>query len=120
MGTIKRKATGTESLKLEDCPCCGGDIEVGHCGYSQFNPGWAKCNDDCGREWSFDIVDGEWDAGKKWNKRAKEINRKLKLLSILKVDVKHTTSRDFEREDLEDEAKEMLYGFENLVIGAKE
>ena len=46
MATISRP--GTETLRLEDCPCCGGDVSVSDCGYSSFNPGTAKCSGECG------------------------------------------------------------------------
>jgi len=120
MGTIQRKATGTETLSIANCPCCGGDVSVGDCGYSSFNPGWAKCSGNCKREWKFESVDDEWDAGKRWNELAGEIRRRLRAFALVKVDRKLSVSRDFAREDLEDEAQRLLGELEASIIGASE
>ncbi len=119
MSEIKRPSAGTETLTLSDCPCCGGDISVGDCGYSSFNVGWAKCDGDCTREWTFNYVKDKWDCGEKWNKRAAEIQRKLLAASLLRVDSKLMPTRNFKREELEQEAKELLKEIENQIIGAE-
>ena len=118
MPQIQRQATGMESLAIAPCPCCGGEIEVMDCGYSSFNPGTAKCLGACSRKWSFSSVGNQWDCGLKWNERAKVIRRKLLLLSMLKVDRKLSISRDFSREELEEDAELLRRDFEVLIIGA--
>jgi hypothetical protein len=119
VGVIERQATGKQTMAIADCPCCGGEISVSDCGYSTFNPGTAKCKGDCKRTWSFSQVEDKWDCGLRWNQRAAEIRRKLKLLSLLGV--KRTgvsVSRDYHQEELEEEAEKLLKSFEESVIGA--
>ena len=120
MATIERKAAGKETLELATCPCCSGDVTVGDCGYSIFNAGWAKCGGKCKREWKFETVYDEWDAGKKWNTLAGAIKKRLQAFGLLKGDRKLSISRDFSREDLEDEAAKLLKSFEATVIGASQ
>lgn len=110
---------GTETLTLAKCPCCGGEVDVWDCGYSSFNPGHAKCEGECQRKWKLGNVDSRWDAGEAWNRKAKTLSKRLKAFSLLKVDAKTAISRDYAREDLEDEARRLLSELEAVVIGAK-
>lgn len=119
MGIIKRQKTGTETLVLNDCPCCGGDIIAGDCGYSSFNPGWAACQGECKREWSLGYVLDAWSAGQAWNQKARTIVYQLKAASLLKVRKKLSISRDFHGEGLEEEAQELLKKLNELIIDAK-
>ena len=50
--------------------------------------------------------------------RATEIEQKLDIFALLKVDRKITASRDFNREDLENKAKKLLQTLEDSLIGA--
>jgi hypothetical protein len=119
VGVIERPATGKQTMAIADCPCCGGEIAVSDCGYSTFNPGTAKCTGDCKRTWGFSQVEDKWDCGLQWNRRATEIRRKLKLLSLLGVKRRGVSiSRDYALEDLEAEAELLLKSFEESVIGA--
>lgn len=106
MGKITRPATGEESLQIEDCPCCGGEISVGDCGYSSFNPGWAECKGKCKRRWSFSCVSDKWEVGERWNKKAVAIRKKLSILSRTKFDAS------------DPDAVKMREDFETQVIGA--
>lgn len=118
MGKIERKATGIETLHLAKCPCCGGEVAVGDCGYSSFNPGWAECGK-CNRKWSFGIVDDQWAAGERWNELASTIRKKLALMAIIVVKTNAgSVGRNFDAEDREDEAKKLLKELEAYVIGA--
>lgn len=120
MAQLSRQATGFETLDLQKCPCCGGEVLVDDCGYSSFNPGWAQCNG-CKRKWSFECVEDAWDAGKRWNELAKVIQHKLKVLSWLGVKASTSIiSRDFAAEKLQEEAAALLKEFEVSVIGADE
>lgn len=114
--TIERP--GTEKLTISDCPCCGGNVEVVDCGYSSFNPGHAQCFGVCAREWSLGYVDDRWDAGERWNKRAREIQTNLRFFAMVKVEQSHGISRDFAEEDAADEARKLLKKFEETLIGA--
>jgi hypothetical protein len=118
MRKLTRPATGEEVLQISDCPCCGGEIVVGDCGYSTFNPGWAECKR-CKRKWSFECVDDSWDAGKRWNEKARVMRRELFLLSCLQVkNSGPTISRNFNDEEIEREAKKMLKRLKEIVIDA--
>ena len=117
MEKIERQAKGVETLTIAKCPCCNGEINVGDCGYSTFNPGWAECLK-CKRKWSFNSVNDLWHAGETWNKLAVTIRKKLRILSIITVKSNFSPSRDYDYEDLEDEAKLLLEEFKELVIGA--
>lgn len=117
MGRLTRPATGEEVLQIDDCPCCGGQVGVGDCGYSTFNPGWAECKK-CKRKWSFSCVDDSWAVGLLWNKTAKRIKERLVLLSTIRVDKKTSTSRCFATEVLEESAEELRKELEEYVIGA--
>lgn len=118
MATITRKATGEESLTLEQCPCCGGEVKVRDCGYTTFNPADVKCQGECKREWKFSDVDDQWDAGLRWNKLAASIKRRLYVFSLLKVDRRLTPSRNYHQEDLEKEAESLRMELESVIIGA--
>ena len=118
MGVVTRKATGEEILQLENCPCCGGSIEVVDCGYSSFNPGYAQCEGECGRRWDFESVDDRWDLGVKWNERAKKIRRDLHAFSLLQLKSSLSITRNFDEEALRDEARAILKRAENMVIEA--
>jgi len=107
MSEITRQATGTETLQIERCPNCTGDVNVRDCGYSSFNPGVAECQT-CRIKWELGCVDDEWDAGLKWNKLCKNIKTKLKLLDRVKVESKFSISRDFYEEEKDDSARELL------------
>ncbi len=118
MNKIERRATGVETLTLTACPCCGGDVNAGDYGYSSFNPGDAECSGECKRKWELGYVNDKWDAGKRWNQLAKDIQRKMCAFSLLKVDQELSTSRDFAREELKEEALRLLKTLEAVVIGA--
>lgn len=119
MADIKRKAVGEETLRITDCPCCGGSIEIGDCGYTTFNPGWAKCEGECKREWKFSCVDNRWDAGQRWNSLAKKITRKLLVFSLLSVTKYEGTSRDFDLEEMESQAATMLNELKQSIMGGR-
>lgn len=110
---------GTEILRIANCPCCGGDVSVSDCGYSTFNPGSAKCCGECKRKWNLGGVDDRWDAGLKWNKKAARIKQRLAAFRLVKVDRKMSV-RDFAREALEKEAKQLICEMESSIIGAEE
>lgn len=119
MGSIERQSTGKQTMAVADCPCCGGSVEVQDCGYTSFNPGVAKCAGRCKRQWSFSSVEDQWDCGVQWNKLAADICQKLRLFSMLCVRSKGMSiSRDYHREELEDQAEKLLKSFEDSVIGA--
>jgi hypothetical protein len=119
MAQLSRQAKGFETLDLQKCPCCGGEVLVGDCGYTSFNPGWAQCNK-CKRKWSFESVEDSWDAGEQWNALAVKIKHKLKVLSWLGVKASTSIiSRDFAAEKLQEEAAKLLKEFEAIVIGAE-
>lgn len=79
MGRVTRKHTKTDTLELLPCPDCQGDITAGDCGYSSFNPGWAKCSG-CGREWDLGYVNNAWDAGEYWNAEQPKSKRRDALM----------------------------------------
>lgn len=54
-------------MEIKPCPFCGGEVTVGDCGYSSFNPGFADCRGECARHWDLGYVDSAWIAGKRWN-----------------------------------------------------
>lgn len=110
---------GTEKLTIAACPCCGGEIHVWDCGYSSFNPGGADCKQ-CLRKWKLGYVDNRWDAGLLWNKKAASISRRLLAASLIKVEEKVSVSRDFENENLIDEAKKLIQELDRLIIGCNE
>lgn len=112
MATVQRKSSKQESLTLAACPCCGGDVSVGDCGYSSFNPGWAQCSG-CKRKWRFESVDDEWDAGKRWNKLAAVIQRRLEAFALLRVGRSHS-------EVLKREARALLSKLESTIVGSEE
>jgi len=115
---ITRPAQGVEELQIVNCPCCDGEIQVGDCGYSTFNPGYAKC-DSCKRKWSFSDVRDSWEVGQLWNDMASTIRHKLKVLSWVGVKASESIiSRDFAAEKMQDEARALLKGLEETVIGA--
>lgn len=107
MPEITRTASGTETLQVERCPNCTGDVNVRDCGYSSFNPGYAECVS-CMMKWKLGFVDDTWDAGLTWNKLAKEISKKLKLLDRVKVRSNISVSRDFDAEQKDDDATNLL------------
>jgi len=117
MGRITRPATGEEVLQIENCPCCGGLVGVGDCGYSTFNPGWAECKK-CKRKWSFACVNDSWDAGLLWNRTAKRIRDRLVLLRMLRFDKRTKPARCFATEVLEEEAEVFRKELEEYVIGS--
>jgi len=110
---------GVETLKLLDCPCCGGSVDVFECGYSSFNPGSARCQGECRRVWELGYVDSEWDCGERWNEKAAEIAKGLRAFSLIRVDKKLTVSRDFSAEALHEKADRLLKKLEQSIIGAK-
>lgn len=119
MPEITRPAHGTETLKIERCPNCTGDVQVRDCGYSSFNPGAAECQS-CKIKWELGNVDDQWDAGLKWNKLAKRIKGQLQLLDRIKVASKFSISRDFHAEDEDDEARKLLKQIRiHIVMGGE-
>lgn len=114
---IKRKASGEETLKVSRCPLCSGEVIVTECGYTSFNQGNADCLS-CLRRWDLGYVNDTWDAGLRWNTKASEIKRKLKLFDMLGVKTKFSISRCFATEDLEDEAAALLVELREHVVGA--
>lgn len=106
-GKLPLSAGGEETIQIERCPNCTGDVEVRDCGYSSFNPGIAKCVS-CMMGWDLDYVRDARDAGLTWNKLAKEISKKLKLLDRVKVSRKLFISRDFDAEQKDDDAMNLL------------
>jgi len=116
MKKIERQ--GTETLTIQNCPCCNGEIEVSECGYSSFNPGTAKCVGKCKRKWDLGYVNNEWDCGERWNELSREIKRKLKAFKLLEVNNTLASSRDFEREALAEEAELLLKELEEQIIDA--
>ena len=118
MKKLTRPSTVEEELHIANCPCCCGEVEVGDCGYSTFNPGYAQCGD-CGRRWTFSCVRDTWEVGQLWNDLAKTIRHKLEVLSWIGVKADTSIiSRNFEAEKLQNEAAELLKEFRETVIGA--
>jgi 3-deoxy-D-arabino-heptulosonate 7-phosphate (DAHP) synthase class II len=118
MKKLTRPSSGVEELQIANCPCCDGEVQVGDCGYSSFNPGYAEC-ENCERKWSFSCVRDSWEAGQLWNDLAQRIRHKLEVLSWIGVKASQSIiSRDFAAEKLQDEAKVLLKEFEETVIGA--
>jgi len=118
MNKLTRPSTGVEELQISNCPCCDGEVQVGDCGYSSFNPGWADCKK-CNRRWSFSCVRDSWEVGQLWNDRVKIIRHKLEVLSWIGIKASLSIiSRDFAAEKLQDEAKVLLREFEETVIGS--
>jgi hypothetical protein len=118
MGSIDRRVTKDETLTLENCPDCGRGVIVSDCGYSSFNPGISIC-EGCGRKWDLGYVDDNWHAGVIWNKVARRILKSLKTFELLTVKTESSISRDFSREELEEDAKRMLSDFRSLILGGK-
>jgi len=116
---IKRKRNRTETLKISDCPACGGDVWASDCGYSSFNPGFAKCRGECKREWKLGYVDSEWHAGKIWNAKVAETKRQLRIIAHLKQRYRSPVmpSRDFSQEEFEATVLEYLQKLELDAIG---
>lgn len=110
MGTIERTKKEKETLELEECPCCNGNIKIEDCGYSSFNPGWATC-ESCARVWKLGWVDDQWDCGLRWNERATEIQRKLQAFSLITIDNRNVLLADI--------AKELVEGLKVKIIGAE-
>jgi hypothetical protein len=115
---LTRRVDKEETLRVEPCPVCYGDISVRDCGYSSFNPGKAECGV-CGRIWELGNVDDTWGAGIKWNEKARSINHRLKLLSLLTVNIPLSPSRDYYLEDKAEEAEELKKELAKMIIGAK-
>jgi hypothetical protein len=109
-----------EELTILPCPSCNSDsaLLVGDCGYTSFNPGIAKCIY-CNLEWNLGFVGDQWSAGLKWNKLCREINRKLRLLSLLKPESKLSVSRDYEAENDEFDANQFKDSIRLLIIEGK-
>lgn len=117
MAGLTRPASGEETLKIALCPCCGGEIVVTDCGFTSFNPGNADCLS-CFSRWDLGYVNDLWDAGLRWNDKARDIKRKLKLFDMIGVKTTFSIIRCFATEDLEDEAAELLKSLREHVIGA--
>ena len=115
---LTRRVDKEETLRVEPCPVCSGEIAVRDCGYSAFNPGRAECKS-CKRGWELGSVNDTWDAGVKWNNKARSISRRLKLLSLLTVNIPLSSSRDYYLEDKAEEAEELKKELANMIIGAK-
>lgn len=120
MTTIQRQATGIETLEIADCPCCGGGITIGDCGYSSFNPGFAQCTGECKRKWKFANVDDQWDAGNQWNSMARQIRFQTHAFTMLAVDSGLYKGNTFTIHVLKLQAKIMLDYLEKLIIGAEQ
>lgn len=118
---LTRTINKTETLSILPCPACGTDVMIRDCGYSTFNAGVAECCKDvsCGMKWDLDFVQDKWDAGLKWNELCRSINHKLHLLSLLEVKSETSISRDFAREDKEQEAKVFKEEIRLLIIEGK-
>ena len=117
MSELKRTTTVEETLKIEPCPCCGGEVKVMDECYSSFNPGRAECNR-CKRKWSLGFVTNAWACGMAWNKRAAVIRRKLMLLSMLSYDRSREPSVNVNDEDFPLAVRELKTDLENFIIGA--
>lgn len=117
MKKLTRPSNGVEELQIADCPCCDGEVQVGDCGYSSFNPGYAEC-ENCGRKWSFSCVRDSWEAGQLWNDLAKRILHKLEVLSWIGVESRRSITRDFRGEEMQEKARLLLDEFRETVIGA--
>lgn len=107
---------GTETLKIEPCPCCGGEVNVSDCGYSSFNPGFAHCLGECGREWDLGYVDNEWNAGEIWNATSKRISIDFHALALIAIEKRASPNRATKA--LEKRAEELLDGVLENIIGA--
>lgn len=107
---------GTEKLSVEPCPVCGDSVHVTDCGYSSFNPGKAVCNG-CKRLWKLGFVNDQWDAGLAWNNTAKAIAAKLMVFDAIGVIRHYNITRDFAREQIEEQAAAMLGELREKVIG---
>ena len=116
MGTVERKATGTETLRLSECPDCSGDVTVKDSVYSIGSVGSVVCGG-CGLKWVFREVKDAWHVGEMWNDLADRIRKRLLVFSLLTVATPSKTSRDFKREELEEEARKMLEHTRRDCIG---
>lgn len=110
---------GVETLKLLNCPCCGGDIDVFECGYSSFNPGSARCQGECRRVWELGYVDSEWDCGERWNKKSATISKRLRALGLLKAGLRMTEDTEIASREAQEEAILLLDDLEVAIIGTK-
>ncbi len=120
---LTRTITKEETLNIEPCPVCFGPIKIRDKynpdgGYQTFNLGCSECGI-CGRVWELGNVDDTWHAGVKWNEKARSINHRLKLLSLLTVNIPLSPSRDYYLEDKAEEAEELKKELANMIIGAK-
>lgn len=107
MGQITRTVVGEETLDIENCPCCDGEIKIRDCGYSSFNIGWAECQS-CKRKWTENYAGDRWSIAKNWNKTAQTIKQKLIIINNL-VAADHR---------LVTKAKKILKEFREYVIGS--
>lgn len=85
MGSVSRPSK--EKIELSPCPFCEGDVTAHDCGYTTFNPGWAKCSG-CGRKWEAGWVEDSWQVAVWWNRyaiQAKAIEKAEKRLEKLKA-----------------------------------
>lgn len=115
---LTRRVNKEETLRIEQCPVCYGEITVRDCGYSSFNPGSAVCNI-CQREWELGFVGDIWGAGVKWNDKARYIRERLRLLSMLIVPVPLSGSRDYYLEDEAEKAENLKEELAKMIIGAR-
>jgi hypothetical protein len=115
MAKITRRATVDQELEIARCPACNAEVDVGDCGYTTFNPGWAECRQ-CRRKWSFTCVSDSWDVAKRFNEKATEIRRKLRVLSMLEVKQLSGIGRQFTEEVLAEEAKLLLNEMAETII----
>ena len=115
---LTRTINKQEELTILPCPSCNSEVSVRDCGYSTFNPGIAACKS-CNRQWKLGEVNDQWDAGIEWNKLCRDINRKLRLLSLLKPESKFSVSRDYEAENDEFDANQFKDSIRLLIIEGK-
>ena len=115
---LTRRINKEETLRIEPCPVCFGEITVRDCGYSSFNPGSAVCNI-CQREWELDFVGDTWNAGIKWNDKARYIRERLDLLLMLTVNIPTSISRDYYLADKAKKAENLKEELAKMIIGAR-
>lgn len=69
-GRVFSKSTNSQGIRILPCPSCGNkDVRLFDCGYSSFNPGWAKCK--CGYEFKSGYVDSWKDVVTPWNRHCR-------------------------------------------------
>lgn len=113
MGSITRKVMIEQTLELESCPSCLGDIVIDYPEHAQGGDGFIVCRS-CERKWDLGSCLSQWDLGDQWNKNRHRIAKNLQTLERIRtiwLMAKADPEPDgTEQADLFTELREMLIG----------